>query len=520
MRRKERPIKKPPIIHPFLLALFPIAFLFAHNIEMIFISEILLPSAVMLGFAALALLLLTPLLGDGGRAGIVVSLFWVLFFSYGHVAHLAEQRLGGDFRHGYLLFAWALLLVGGVCATLRIRDAGRWTLLLNVVALALLVPSLVKVGTYQLEARRIKQTASPPPAEQAGANPGEAGHEDLPDIYYIVPDRYASATTLERHFDFDNSEFLDALADRGFYVADESYANYPKTFLSLASSLNMKHLTSLTDELGREASNQTIVYEMLQDYEVWRFLKARGYTFMHFGTGWEPTRYNRYADKNFVVWPAEFSMMLYQTTMLEPIGVELNILNEREMQRRAIEKKFDTLAQMPEKEGPKFVFAHLLLPHHPYVFDPEGERLPEEEVEGMTEAEKYLSQLAFANQKLSWLIDQILEKSERPPIIILQSDEGPFIPFHLEYGGAGTDWRQLDDEAIRTHMRILNAYHLPGVDADEILYPSITPVNTFRVILDHYFGTDHGLVEDKCYIIEDTLHPYAFIDVTDMVRYE
>ncbi len=488
---------------------------------MVFISETLLPSAVVLGFTGLALLILGRALRDAGRAGIIVSLFLVLFFSYGHVAQRVEERLGDGFRHGHLFLAWAILFAGTLYLALRIRDARRWTILLNVVALALIAPSLIKVATYEFETRRMARSASPPPAEHVRANPGEGGHENLPDIYLVVLDRYASASTLEEQFGFDNSEFIDYLTDQGFYVAEESVANYPKTFLSLASSLNMTHLTYLADELGRDASDHTPLFEMLQDYQVWRFLKARGYTFTHLGTGWEPTRYNRYADTNFVVWPAEFSMMLYQTTLLEPIGVELDLLNdEREMQRRAIEDKFDALARVPEKEGPQFVFAHFLLPHHPYVFEPHGGRLTQEEEAGMTEAEKYLSQLAFANEKMASLMDHILERSERPPIIILQSDEGPFIPFHLEYGGAGTDWRQLDDEAIRTHMRILNAYHLPGVDAEEILYPSITPVNTFRVLFDHYFGTDYGLVEDSSYIIEDTLHPYAFIEVTDRVRYD
>jgi hypothetical protein len=281
----------------------------------------------------------------------------------------------------------------------------------------------------------------------------------------------------------------------------------------------MKHLTYLTSELGRDISDRTVVHEMLQDYEVWRFLKSRGYRFMHFGSSWEPARYNRYADVNFTVYPAEFPMMLYRTTVLDPIGVELNILDHREMQRRAILRKFDELAEVPDIEGPKFVFAHILLPHAPYLFGPQGEMLTEEQVEARTERENYLNQLAFANGKVQRLIDEILSRSDRPPIIILQADEGPFIPFLEEFGGAGTDWRQLSDEAIRTHMRILNAYYLPNTDSENILYPSVTPVNSFRIIFDHYFGTDYGLLEDESYMFEDTLHPYTFINVTDRVKY-
>jgi hypothetical protein len=116
-------------------------------------------------------------------------------------------------------------------------------------------------------------------------------------------------------------------------------------------------------------------------------------------------------------------------------------------------------------------------------------------------------------------VDKILAKSDRPPVIVLQSDEGPFIPFLHEFGRAGTDWRELSDPALQTHIRILNAYYLPNADPEQILYPSVTPVNSFRIIFDHYFGTDYGLVEDESYIFEDTLHPYTFINVTDRVSY-
>ena len=45
---------------------------------------------------------------------------------------------------------------------------------------------------------------------------------------------------------------------------------------------------------------------------------------------------------------------------------------------------------------------------------------------------------------------------------------------------------------------ILNAYYLPG-DGAESLYPTITPVNSFRVILDKYFGENFPLLPDVSY---------------------
>ncbi len=517
-------MRKQPVIHPFLLAVFPILYLLENNLDKVLISQALLPSAVVLGFTALTLFLLTVGLRDVRRAGFLVSIFLVLFFSYGHVFDVIQSGVGGQpgggLGHGHVLAACAVVFAACTCFAVRPKDETKWTRVLNFVAVFLVARPLVGIGMYEIKAGRINRSALERAAAQSETQPIDEENADRPDIYYIILDRYASSSTLEEHWGFDNGEFVDFLTSRGFYVAAESGANYPKTFQSLASSLNMTHLTHLTEELGQETSSRKPVHRMLQDYEVWRFLKSRGYTFMHFGSSWEPTRYNKHADVNFTVYPAEFSMMLYRTTVLHPIGVELGVVDERAMQRRAILRKFDELATVPNREGPTFVFAHMLLPHAPYLFGPEGEEVTKEQEDARTFAENYLNQLVFANGKIKELVDEILSASESPPIIILQADEGPFIPFLDEFGGDGTDWRHLSDDALKTHMRVLNAYCLPDVDPEEILYPSVTPVNTFRILFDHYFGAGYGLLPDESYIVEDTLHPYKFINVTDRVAYD
>jgi hypothetical protein len=62
-------------------------------------------------------------------------------------------------------------------------------------------------------------------------------------------------------------------------------------------------------------------------------------------------------------------------------------------------------------------------------------------------------------------------------------------------------------------MKVLNAYYLPGVNA-QLLYPSITPVNTFRLVFDQYFGGQFGLLEDKSYysVYES---PYQFKEIAN-----
>jgi hypothetical protein len=51
------------------------------------------------------------------------------------------------------------------------------------------------------------------------------------------------------------------------------------------------------------------------------------------------------------------------------------------------------------------------------------------------------------------------------------------------------------------------------------LYKSISPVNTFRVIFNEYFGGNYELLDDRSYA-HSVPRLYEFHDVTDIVRYE
>ncbi|NIW34896.1 hypothetical protein GWM83_05010, partial [Candidatus Bathyarchaeota archaeon] len=91
--------------------------------------------------------------------------------------------------------------------------------------------------------------------------------------------------------------------------------------------------------------------------------------------------------------------------------------------------------------------------------------------------------------------------------MILQSDHGPGSPLDEENPTAP----HLGDK-----LAILNAYYLPEQDFTG-LYKEITPVNTFRLIFNRYFGTELELLEDKSYY-STRRSPYLLVDVTDKIR--
>lgn len=531
---KGRNIKKFRLnfpLHPFLFALFPLLYFYSFNKAELQLNIILTPMVVVILTTSLLLLVLGFLFKDRDKAGLLVVLFILLFFSYGHVANII-----GDFNYAVggfnigtdktlFLILVVILLLGAYFLVKTRRNLQTITNLLNIIAVLLVTISLVSIASYEFKTKRpaVSPKGETERVKDTSDNIVLEKTDELPDIYYIIIDRYASNSTLKEFFGYDNTEFTDYLTSKGFYVATESVANYPKTHLSLASSLNLKHLTYLTSEVGKNVSDQKPIFELIEKNDVWQSLKSIGYKFIYLGNWWEPTRTNKYADMNFNYFQteleSEFGTKFLETTALNPLLEKVKKLSWTDKITSSNLYTIDKLKEIPKIKGPTFVFTNMLITHDPYVLDQNCQPLPERiNIGDEREKEAYLNQLACANREIKSIVDEILSKSKIKPIIILQSDEGPFV--HPEFKGRpglGIDWRELSTEALKTHMQILNAYYLPNADKS-VLYPSLTPVNSFRLVFSLYFEANLDLLPDKTYIIKDVDRPYNFIEVTDKLK--
>lgn len=461
-----------------------------------------MPIAVTALFVLLLFFVMTFILKSRERAGLLISVFLLFFFSYGHVLTLVPNFKpvvirGVSIETDKIFFSvWCVLLALGLYLLAKTcKNLNQLTKFLNVVAAFLVIISLSTALPRQLKAKEFIHLEGE--KKEEGKNDKVTQEtQALPDIYYIILDGYASSNTLKEFFNYDNSEFINYLKEKGFYVATKSLSNYAHTHLSLASSLNMKYINYLTEIVGEDSDDQTITHRMIIDHEVGRFLRSKGYSIVRFDDGMRLFG---------------FLPMLIRTTMLGPF-IE-RYLTRADIRERML-YELDKLAEIPRIKEPTFTFAHIIPPHPPYLFGPNGEMVSEE-LQGCRDLvcadwslkEQYLGQLIFITKKIRSLIDVILSQSETPPIIILQSDHGP----------ASSGWMQPNEQLFRERMSILNAYYLPG-NGKSLLYESITPVNTFRLIFNHYFNANYELLDDRSYF--SGLQNYKFIDVTDIIRGE
>lgn len=509
-----------PWIHVLLISVFPALILYANNLDEAAWSSALVPGLVLLGLGAVVWLFLFAIIRDAVRAGLFVSVFMLLSFGFGHILNQFESPVASTI--GLVVWAVAILLtLAGVFALKRVTPLTR---ALNVAACILVGFSLLRIGVWAIQHRGI-EAAVPltiPQAEMA-----EADKASRPDIYFIILDRYASAESLNRDFDFDNSSFLGELEGEGFSVTADAHSNYPITLYSLASTLNMEHATALTDQYGRDTSSRSPLYDLLEHHRVGRYLKSLGYTYDHVGSWWGPTRENPEADIYLsLITPSDFAMITYEKSVFATIAEKFNIDSEFFSQLLKgpshfahARHEFDVLTDVSHNPNPTFTFAHILLPHRPYVFSPDGQYLLPETTDQRTSRENYLNQLQYANIRTLEVMRAIIANSATPPVIILQSDEGPYPARfgHVDEDRLTLRFSDATDEELQMKTGILSALYLPPDLRGKMAAPA-TPINTFRTLFSLLFGADLPSLPERTYVFSDTDHAYDFIDVTDRLN--
>ncbi|MFS8159406.1 MAG: sulfatase-like hydrolase/transferase, partial [Candidatus Roizmanbacteria bacterium] len=474
------------------------------------------------------------LLKDSSKAFSLSCIAIVLFFSYGHF-YLAysSSKISSHLPISprLLMFGvYFLLSLAGLFLVLKSRYKHQIRQFFLICSLVVFVMPIIKIipGEILEQYMKVRMDSYIRSNEKTIAITNKDA-STYPNIIYIIYDRYARSDILTSYFDFDNSSHIKRLGSSGFITVSNAYANYPTTYLSLASSLNMSHLTYLDSMFGSSYRGRWLIYNrLLQTSTVATFLKQQGYRYFQLGSSWDGTKDSPLADENINQFEGtnQLSSYIYENSFLNALmGLLFHKqtffgVTSLENHIKNVQLKRNRLALLASDEGPYFAFAHFLIPHPPNLLKPDCTPFTFEQIRARKEEDTYIDELKCANKMMEELALKVEKGSRRPTVVIFQSDEGPYLP--KRYFGDQQMPDPLTAKAIKIHGPILLSIKAPETaytkgTGEKYSYPK-TPINIFPTILNYYFGSSIQHKSDRSYIAEDEKRPYHFIEITDILN--
>ncbi len=514
-------------LHPILFALFPLLALYTRNLDQVPLSDLLQPLAMAVVAALVVWTVFWIAFRHVRKAAAATTAVLIAYSSFPHLIFLSPTPIR------WLVGPVELIAVTAVAAALfKTRQPLRdMTSALNVAAGFLVLSSCWVIGSSfwrasRPGAHRNERTPMISPQGSTAGGPKQiskrvhgnatAKTAHMPDVYYLILDAYGRADSLKMFFGYDNTPFVHALESRGFYVAHHSRANYDETPLCLASALNFTYLDDLAERTGPSGSLEEC-RKMLDDNAVATYLSKIGYRYVYIGSGVNQAKVLT-ADMTLNDSP-DLPHLLDEVSGIDAVNPHSAVHHPRiDQHRNRLIGAFDSLEAASRLPFQKFVFTHVLAPHPPFVLGPNGEPVyPNGPLSfadgswlvGQISREQYvkgyLSQLEYVNKRTLHAIDTILSQSRQRPIIIVQGDHGSRM---------NLDWESLEQTDTREAFSNLNAYCVPS-KARAHLYDTISPVNSFRIVLNDVFGAAYKLLPDRSYY-STVSEPYAFTDVTPL----
>lgn len=511
---------------PMLFSAYPLLFLYAYNTDYVRLNDLTVPLLVVLGGTVVLLGLFYVLLRDIVKAGIMTSAFALLFLSFGRMFSplciFFKWRCIDITEIQFLIFLCVILVLLFVLLYFSKKDFSKMAGVLNGVAFA-----LVAVNVYTIVCREIeKGPVGNLMVDDEYIRTEMKTLKGLPNIYFLLEDNYARADTFKSVYGYDNSQIVQTLRKKGFFVADECRPNYITTGASLSSMLNMRYVNVLTERYGKFYTSTIPFEEAIIHNRLFPLLRDMGYQIVVCPSDITWTENFEVCDSMLgeKYSSSDYVMLLINLSPIPVFYAKPEDSEEKDLSltySAHYEKMMDNLDHFADlshwsDETPKFVFWHSMVTHSPFLFDKDGSYREREGTFTFADfgtadrqASEYLDTVTYFNSRLPRIVDKIIRESNRPSIIIVVSDHGPSLAA-----------KSIRDRVVSRTANFIAVY-VPDQRTD-LFYDRITPVNVVRTVMREYLGMDTPNLEDRTYIIPQNTgknyYYYYFLDVTDKLN--
>ncbi|MBN1398300.1 MAG: sulfatase-like hydrolase/transferase [Bacteroidetes bacterium] len=318
----------------------------------------------------------------------------------------------------------------------------------------------------------------------------KADQANIPDkIFWIILDEYPSSLVLDEVWGYKDTVFRKGLESLGFTVYDSCVSNFNYSPFSIGSTsygamLPVKGPQELT------IPHWIILGERIRQSPVMAFFRNQGYKIFNYSFMGSDIKKIFNADRGEIeIHRGEIVASSFMNVLLSEFGrrkaVSLGFYNWE-----VVNSLLDLMKSSRENDQRFFVYAHLIMPHGPYLpLEKESTRWNGEYF-NLTDDSSFLSHVAYTDSIILDLFSKgftyMSPEQKKNTLIILQADHGRR---YLEKGGK--------DLRLRSSFGILNAVHWPE-DSRGNFYNGMSSVNTFRIILRDIWGIKIDALTDSC----------------------
>ncbi len=519
--------------YPLLLAIYPVIFIYSHNVQELTLDVVYIPLLLVIIVTCLLFFISNFIYKSWPKAAAALGLFVIVFSLYGSLVNPLPDELArvGNFIIGpdkAVFPVVSLLLMAGFWYWKRSSHSGRiLTPIMNVVSIILVVMVVWQVGLAERGKLGVEQVADTSLSSASNV----LASTDLPDytaskpdVYYLVFDRYAANNVLLDSYGYDNSQFYSWLRSENFFVAENALSNYLKTSFSMSATLNMQYHDS-QDWQGRQPTEGSDIIPLFKNNATQQTFHDLGYKNYSLASWYWPTaqeggnnRVFQYAPMFWLKDP--YVREIISATMAMPI-VSLftadNTADSLIAHKVYTQYQLSTYKTVVDMPSPKFVMAHILLPHGPYIFNQDCQYDPTQ-LDRLSNDQGYLEHLKCATRTAQEIISYIKASTQGNAIIVMVADEGASSSKYSQVKKSN-NWVSTSDQALHERANVLTAYYFPDQDYAR-LSDDMSSINAFRTVFDQYFNIPMSPLETKVYGFKDSKKLFDLVDITDRLYHQ